>query len=277
MAGVVAAQGNLGTISGTVLDSSGSVVPGVAIVVTDTRRGTKRQTMSNDAGAYRFGNLDPSEYSLAAERQGFKKFVANQVTVITGSSTNVTVTMEVGALAESVTVSGQTALLNTSSAEGSTALTEKLYLELPLSITTQSVSGTGRRQIEQFLSLTPGSGASDPDNLWGKRFNGAPSMMNEVLIDGGAATGPTAGGVLETNAPPYESMQEFKVQTVIPPPEYGNGMAIENFTMRSGTNKYHAKAYEFLRNDALDAYDFFQGPQSQAAHESSLGLPAGGR
>ena len=275
MAGVVAAQGNLGTISGTVLDSSGSVVPGVAIVVTDTRRGTKRQTMSNDAGAYRFGNLDPSEYSLAAERQGFKKFVANQVTVITGSSTNVTVTMEVGALAESVTVSGQTALLNTSSAEGSTALTEKLYLELPLSITTQSVSGTGRRQIEQFLSLTPGSGASDPDNLWGKRFNGAPSMTNEVLIDGGAATGPTAGGVLETNAPPYESMQEFKVQTVIPPPEYGNGMAIENFTMRSGTNEYHAKAYEFLRNDALDAYDFFKDPKAKR-RMNEFGFAGGG-
>ena len=269
------AQGNLGTISGSVLDTSGAVVPGVEIVVTDVKRGVKQNLVATDAGSYRVGNLNPGLYRLQAEKPGFKRFVAEDVTVLTGSTTTVDVTLEVGAVSDSVTVSGQIALLNTTSAEVSTPLTEKLYLDLPLSITSRSVSGTGRRQIEQFLSLTPGTGAADPDNLWGKRFNGAPSLMNEVLIDGGAATGPINGGVIETNSPPYESMEEFKVQTVIPPPEFGNGMAVQNFTMRSGTNAYHAKAYEFLRNDDFDSRNFFKGLKAKQ-RMNEFGFAGGG-
>jgi hypothetical protein len=272
---LVQAQGNLGAIAGTVVDASGAIVPDVQVAITDLRRGIRHSAVATEAGSYRLGSLNPGVYRLEAEKQGFKKFVADQITVLTGSTTTVTVSMEVGAVSESVTVSGQIALLNTTSAEVSTPLTEKLYLDLPLSITSRSVSGTGRRQIEQFLSLTPGTGAADPDNLWGKRFNGAPSLMNEVLIDGGAATGAINGGVIETNSPPYESMEEFKVQTVIPGPEYGNGMAVQNFTMRSGTNEFHAKAYEFLRNDALDSRNFFKGIKAKQ-RMNEFGFAGGG-
>jgi hypothetical protein len=272
---LVNAQGNLGSIAGTTLDPSGAAVPDVQMTLVDLRRGVHYSATPTESGAYRFGNLTPGVYRLEAGKQGFKKFVADAITVLTGSTTAVTVRMEVGDVTESVTVSGQIGLLNTTSAEISTPLTEKLYLDLPLSITSRSVSGTGRRQIEQFLSLTPGTGAADPDNLWGKRFNGAPSLMNEVLIDGGAASGPINGGVIETNAPPYESMEEFKVQTVIPAPEYGNGMAVQNFTMRSGTNEYHAKAYEFLRNDALDSRNFFKGLKAKQ-RMNEFGFAGGG-
>jgi hypothetical protein len=133
-AATVRAQGNLGAISGTALDSSGAVVPDVQVSVTDIRRGIRQTAVATEAGSYRVGNLTPGTYRLEAEKQGFKKFVADPITVLTGSTTTVTVTMEVGAVSESVTVSGQIALLNTTSAELSTPLTEKLYLDLPLSI-----------------------------------------------------------------------------------------------------------------------------------------------
>ena len=135
-----------------------------------------------------------------------------------------------------------------------------------------TTGATGRRQIENFMFLTPGVVGTQ----WNKSINGAPGFSQQVLIDGIDMQNIGAPGFIAEASPPYEAVEEFKVQNTLYPAEFGGGFGVMNFTMRSGTNKFHGGLFEFFRNDALDSRTFFSGSQKALLRQNEFGGTIGG-
>ncbi len=128
-------------------------------------------------------------------------------------------------------------------------------LDLPIQVggSGATTAASGRRQPENFIFLTPGVSGIP----WSKNINGSPDFSQEVLYDGISGQLAVTPGFLAQTSPPYESVEEFKVQNSLFPAEYGRGFGVINFTLRSGTNQFHGGLFEFFRNDKLDARPFF--------------------
>ena len=211
--------------------------------------------MTGSAGVYAFRALPPGAYRLEAEKAGFKKLVQESISILTATNTTLDLQLSVGQVTESVTVSGGVIALQTTSPEISTVLERKAILDLPIQIggSGATTAASGRRQPENFIFLTPGV-VGIP---WSKNINGSPDFTNEVLYDGISGQLAVTPGFLAQTSPPYESVEEFKVQNTLFPAEYGRGLGVLNFTLRSGTNQFHGGLFEFFRNDKLDARPFF--------------------
>ena len=170
-------------------------------------------------------------------------------------------------------VSGSDVQLQTTSAEIGTVLPTKAILDLPISMGGAATTGaTGRRQIENFMFLTPGVTGTQ----WQKSINGAPGFSQQVLIDGIDMQNIGAPGFIAEATPPYEAVEEFKVQNTLYPAEFGGGFGVMNFTMRSGTNAFHGGLFEFFRNDALDSRTFFTGSTKALLRQNEFGGTFGG-
>lgn len=252
-------QGNLGGLTGTVTDSSGSVVPDVQLTMTNLETNLVFRVISDNRG-YSFRALQPGLYRLEAEKPGFKRFVREQVSVLTATTIDLTIPMEVGNVTESVTVAVNVLALQTTSPEVATVLERRQILDLPIQVGTGSITtaASGRRQPEAFIFLTPGVTGSQ----WGKSINGSPEFTQEMLIDGISAQLAGNPGFLAQSAPPYEAIEEFKMQNTLFPAEYGRGLGVINFTMRSGSNRFRGGLFELFRNDKLDARQFFAARRS---------------
>lgn len=248
------AQGNLGGLTGTITDSSGSTIPDVTLTLQNIQTNAVSRATS-DSGGYAFRALPPGLYRLEAEKTGFKKFVREQVSILTATTIELPIVLQVGAVSESVTVQDNIIALQTTSPEVSTVLERKQILDLPIQVGTGSITtaASGRRQPEAFIFLTPGVTGSQ----WGKSINGSPEFTQEMLIDGISAQLAGNPGFLAQSAPPYEAIEEFKMQNTLFPAEYGRGLGVINFTLKSGTNKFHGGVFELFRNDKLDARQFF--------------------
>jgi hypothetical protein len=256
---LVMAQGNLGGLTGIVTDASGSIVPEVRMTMTGLETNRVFRTTSDERG-YAFRALPPGLYRLEAEKAGFKKFVREQVSVLTATTIDLSITMDVGSVSESVTVAGNVLALQTTSPEVSTVLERRQILDLPIQVGTGAITtaASGRRQPEAFIFLTPGVTGSQ----WGKSINGSPEFTQEMLIDGISAQLAGNPGFLAQSAPPYEAVEEFKMQNTLFPAEYGRGLGVINFTLRSGANRFHGGLFELFRNDKLDARQFFAARRS---------------
>ncbi|MEX2262795.1 MAG: carboxypeptidase regulatory-like domain-containing protein [Bryobacteraceae bacterium] len=252
-------QGNLGGLTGVVSDTSGSVVPEVALTMQNLETNASFRVASDERG-YSFRALPPGLYRLQAEKAGFKRFVREQVSILTATTIELPVTLEVGAVTDSVTVSADVIALQTTSPEVSTVLQRRQILDLPIQAGTGAITtaASGRRQPEAFIFLTPGV----TGNQWGKSVNGSPEFTQEMLIDGISAQLAGNPGFLAQSAPPYEAIEEFKVQNTLFPAEFGRGLGVINFTLKSGTNQFHGGLFELFRNDKLDARQFFASQRS---------------
>jgi hypothetical protein len=251
---VLDAQGNLGGLTGNVTDQTGAPVTEVRLSLRNVETNTTLSTTSSE-GIYAFRAIPPGQYMLEAEKDGFKKVVQGPLTILTATTSNLDLTLTLGAVTESVTVSGEAVAIQTTSPEIGTVMTRKTLLDLPIQVggSAATTAASGRRQPETFIFLTPGV-VGIP---WSKNINGNPGFTQEILIDGVTAQlGDTAGFLAQTS-PPYEAIEEFKVQNTLFPAEYGRGLGIINYTLRSGSNQYHGGLFEFLRNDKLDARPFF--------------------
>lgn len=248
------AQGNLGGVTGTVVDSSGATIPDVRLRLTNTDTNASLQVLSTDAG-YVFRALQPGPYRLEAEKEGFRKFVRERLSILTATTLELEVTLEVGSVNESVNVTADTIALQTTTPEVSTVLQRQALLDLPIQVGTgaATTAASGRRQPESFIFLTPGVQGTQ----WGKSINGSPEFTQEVLVDGISAQLAGNPGFLAQSSPPYEAVEEFKVQNTLYPAEYGRGLGVINYTLRSGTNQFHGTLFEFLHNDKTDARPFF--------------------
>lgn len=247
-------QGNLGGLVGNIVDSTGASVAGARVTLTN--KGTNQVlTAESGDGGYVFRAVAPGTYRLEVEKAGFKRFIRETVNILTATVTELPVTLDLGATTESVTVTSDIVALQTASPEVSTVLQRQTLLDLPIQIGSgaSTTAASGRRQPETFIFLTPGVVGSQ----WGKSINGSPEFGQEILVDGISAQLSSNPGFLAQTSPPYESIEEFKVQNTLFPAEFGRGFGVINYTMKSGTNRFHGGLFEFLRNDKLDARPFF--------------------
>lgn len=276
--GVIFAQGERATISGTVTDPTQAVVPETAITVRNVNTNVVSRSVSNQAGIFVIPALPPGTYELTAEKQGFRPTRITSIPLSVGLTASVNVVLEVGTVAEAVEVQATAVQLEAqTSGMGKTVETRRV-VELPLL----------GRDPRQLASLAPGViptrgqvGAGD-DAIGGAgnaRISGGLAMQNAILMDGGDSRGFTSGG--QSYSFPIESVAEFKVETATYSSEFGRaGGGVINVASKSGTNEYHGVIYEFLRSQKLNANSWSNNRNRVARlpfQFNQFGAAAGGR
>jgi hypothetical protein len=271
----VRAQSATSTLSGTVLDPNGAVVPGANITVTEVATGVQRTATTNDQGYFSVPLLKPSTYLLQVEHQGFLTAEVRDIILNVGDERALRIQMKVGDVKETVNITGETPLINESPAVG-TVIDRQFAANIPLN----------GRSFQSLLTLTPGvvlarspNGGFNYDGQFS--VNGQRPTANAFTVDGvsanfGAAPGFGPGTQTAGNNPgltafgttqslvSVDALQEFKVLTSSYSAEHGRqpGGQISIVT-RSGTNQFHGSAFDYLRNDKLDANDWFANANRQ--------------
>jgi hypothetical protein len=251
--GRVAAQEIRATVTGTVSDAQGAAMPGVTVTVLNVDTNLAGATVTDAHGGYLVTKLQPGRYRVTAALPGFKSFVREGVTLRTAETGTIDMTLDVGQVEETVTVSGALSGVESNQSTLAQTMENKRISELPLN----------GRQVYMLLQLTAGtfftqtqfgaqgfSGTRAWDVNGSVSIHGSRTGQNEFLIDGGAISG--TGGW--SYAPPVDAIEEFKVQTASTDASYGRTSGgVVNLTLRSGTNQLHGSGTVLLRGTALDA------------------------
>ncbi len=267
------AQVTSGSIRGLVSDQTGGMIPGVEIRAINLQTNERFSTISTEAGNYVLVNVSIGNYRVEAELPGFKRLARQPVNVSIGITTNLNLELEVGEVADQVTVEGSvTPLIQADSADVSTTLEQRLVIDLPLELgAATQVAGSGRRQVESFIYLTPGITGTG----WNKHFLGSPQHTTQAIIDGIPFALQESPGLSERTPPPYEAVEEFTVTTTMYPANLGRGFGITNYSLRSGTNDFHGNVFWIVRNDATDARGFF-ATDKPVIRQNEFGFTFGG-
>jgi hypothetical protein len=254
-AATMSAQNDRGTITGTVTDQGGAVIPNAAVIATNTETAGEFRTQSTATGNYTIPSLVVGRYKLTVELTGFKKFSQENIVINVATTNRVDIVMQVGNASETITVVDEAAVLKTETAEQSTIITGAKINSLPLNFGGGG-GGTGNvRSPYLFNVLSPGVA----DNALGQgdtaNVNGLPASTFRVQVDGQDATSQNDTGWTSTvAAPSVDMVQEFSLQTSNYAAEFGQaGGGFYNFTTKSGTNSIHGSVYEYFTNEALDA------------------------
>jgi hypothetical protein len=241
---------------GTVTDPSSAVVPGVKMTLTSVERGFILSSESDSSGAYTFSAVPPGEYRLGATKEGFKATSISGIKLLVNQQARVDVQLTVGEATTRIEVEGAAPMVESTNASVGTVIGSQETTELPLNL----------RRYGSLALLVPGTA---PDNggsaagIFGSPFsettysaNGTRTSSNNYLIDGVDSYNLGRGGFAVQ--PPPDAVAEFKIQTNIYSAAFGSkaGSTI-NLVTKSGTNEFHGVVYEFLRNDVLDARNFF--------------------
>ena len=251
-------QTNEGILTGTVVDQSGATVAGAQITVKNEATGNTSKTTSGDDGAFRFPSLPVGQYDITVSRQGFNSVTQRGVAVQVGSTASITIPLNVGESAQTVTVQADATRIEAESSDIGTVISTKQVLQLPLAL-----GGVGAlRSPEAFVFLAPGTsgpGTGNSNNgVFISKIGGGQNFGNEVLLDGASILRSENGSSFDEAAPSVEAIQEFRVLSATFPAEYGRTTGgIENFTTKSGTNSFHGTAYDIFRNEDLDANTWF--------------------
>jgi outer membrane receptor protein involved in Fe transport len=257
------AQSNLASVSGVITDAQGGVVPQAAVTVTDVKTGVENPATSNSAGFYRVQNLPIGSYRISVEHPGFRKYIRDGVTLTTGEDLGFDVKLEVGATSQEITVTGDASPIETRTSDVNTLIESKSIDALPLG-NRRTLNVVAMSGAAVFVSY-PNTPANVTPNF---SLAGGRTQSQMAWIDGGNAQNMRMGVGQINLDPPVEAIAEVKVLAVNYAAEYGasaGGVVIE--TTKSGTNQFHGSAYEFLRNNAMDAPGFFAPIQN--GHKAS--------
>jgi carboxypeptidase family protein len=272
-----AAAQEQGGIVGTIRDQAGALVAGAKVTVTNTGTSQTRTLSTTSSGDYSIPNLAVGVYSVSVEKSGFKRAVADTIKVDVQQTSRFDFTLQVGATAEQVTVSGAAPLLQTQDSQIGALVENKRVEELPLN----------GRNFTQLALLVPGMVEGTPGNYestyglgprgTGVAFsvNGQQSAYNQFLVDGV----PAKENQHESNSisPSIDAIQEFRVQTSNYSAEFGTEAGAQiNLVTKSGTNDYHGSMYEFLRNDLFDGSNYFSGGVKPELRQNQYGGTLGG-
>ncbi len=251
---VAFAQGDRGTITGTVTDPTGSVIANAAIEVSNAETGVVYKTDTTATGNYTIVQVPAGTYGMTVTAAGFKKYIRQNIAVEPTQTERLDVALEVGAANESVTVSGEVSLLNTESSELSSDIEAHHLNDLGLlGIGGSFSSSQGLRFYQTEVILVPGAYAPGSGFTSGVRVNGAPNGTQRTQVDGMDSTNGINSVQAGTGAS-VDAMQEIALQTSNFAPEFGSvGGGLFNITMKSGTNQYHGGAYDYLANEDFDA------------------------
>lgn len=251
----VYAQTSTATISGTVSDSQGAAIPNARVSATNTATGVVTNSETNQSGNYLLPNLDIGTYSVTIEREGFRRYTQSKIVLRTAESLGINVQMEVGAVSESVMVTARAAAIEDKTSDVSQTIEPRNVADLPL----------GNRRTMNVINLSAGAVFVNYDAGSKPNFSlaGGRTQSQMFWIDGGSGQNMRLGvGQMDLD-PPAETVQEIRVLSNSYSAEYGasaGGVIIE--TTKSGTNRLHGSAYEYLRNDAFDAPGYFAPVQN---------------
>jgi hypothetical protein len=247
-------QSDRGTITGTISDPGGAIVPGAPIQATNVQTGAVYKAASSATGNYTLPELPTGTYELALTVTGFKNFRRTNILVPAGQTVRIDVNLEVGSVSESVIVSDAAPLLKTESGELSHNVSVQTMDALPVFSTGASASVSGIRNPYAAVELLPGASSfATGEGASGVRLNGNPANTQSMRIEGQDATNNWYYYQSMTQ-PSVEAIQEFSIQTSNYAAEFGRvGGGLFNATMKSGTNQYHGSGYDYFANEALNA------------------------
>jgi len=269
------AQGSpTGTITGVIKDDTGASVPGSRVTATNTEKNTTFETTSDENGTYTIRSLPVGNYNVLVEANGFKKTILTDVTVRVNEEIKLDAALSVGGLNEEVTVTSEASLVNTTSSTLKTVIDQRRIVDLPLNgrdpnSLVQLVAGV---QPDTRTSLT--SGATYPGAV-SVSSNGGRGNTTNYVLDGGSNNDSYSNQSNPTPNP--DALQEFSVQTNNFSAEYGRNLgAVVNAVTKSGTNKFHGTLFEYVRNDALNATNFFTPGKRDGLKRNQFGGTIGG-
>lgn len=266
------------TINGTVTDPTGAVVPNAKVTLTNEANGFVRSTTSNGTGFYSAPALEVGTYTIQVEAPGFKTYEQKSVTVNVASVVRIDVKLQLGEVGQSVTVEANAIQVQADTSDISQTITSKQIANIE----------TNGRNILQLTALVPGAASNMPDfdlpaaqfQNRSIQFNGMRSDDNNWTIDGGEAYDRGGGGILLVS-PSQDAIGEFKIQTSNYGADEGNSSGgMTSMELKSGTKQFHASAWEYNRNDALDAFSYLSkqvaNPKKPELRYNAYGFNVGG-
>jgi hypothetical protein len=263
----------VGRISGAVTDSTGAPVAGAKVAITNTDTQAVRPVSTDNKGFYSVAELPIGPYKVEVNQSGFKKSSQSGLTLSADGRLTANFTLQVGELSQSVVVEARPEQLNTTSGEVAHVIDQRQVNNLPLN---------GRSYME-LLTLVPGAAVTNPDQFsvntslsaTNQVVNGHRSNQNNITVDGVGNLDNGSNGSLINNVSP-DFMQEVKIQTSNFSAEYGRSTgAAFNLATKNGTNQFHGAAFEYFRNDVLDARDVFSPAKTELRY-NDFGYNVGG-
>jgi hypothetical protein len=259
------AQADRGSISGTITDSTGAAVPGVALTLKNQATNLTYSTTASASGTYSFLNLPIGMYTLTAAAKGFERSEARGIQVQVNQQSRIDIALQIGELTQTVEVQAGAAMIQTESTDVGTVVDGNRFLDLPLTL------GGGIRDPSAFIFLAPGVSG----NTWEKHVGGSGSFTDQVYFDGIALVRGDLANDAEV-APSVDAIDEYKLITNNYSAEYAHALGgVTSFTMKSGTNQIHGTAFEFADNDHTDARGFF-APTKAYRNQNEYGFTLGG-
>jgi hypothetical protein len=272
LCGVIQAQDPIGILEGQVADPSSAVVSGAQVTAQNVQTGLRQTAVTSRQGTFRFSNLPVGDYSLTVAAPNFAPYSASPIRVDVGRVVNYPVQLEIASSHSKVDVQAQTATVDTSSALGN-VVSDREATDLPLN----------GRDLMQLGLLQPGvapmtAGLAEAGGILrsGQAFavNGQRPESNNYLLDGVTNVDSVNGGFAIRT--PVDAVSEFRILSLDAPAEYGETSgATTSVVTKSGGNSFHGDVYDFLRNDAFDARNFFS-PTTQPLHQNQFGATLGG-
>ena len=263
-----AAQAGQAELTGTVTDETKAVVTGARVTLTEVETNQSFSAGTGESGVYIFTNLKPGHYDVAAEAPGFKKVIRQGVRLATGERITLDLQLPIGTVGETVSVVADASLLRSETGSLGQVVSNRKIVDIPLN----------GRTFVQLAALAPG--ILLPPASFFPRINGGRPRTNEYLYDGISVLQPEPGQV--AFFPIVDAIQEFKIETNSPGAQFGrfNGGVI-NLTTKAGTNDFHGSAFEFFRNEALNARNLFApatpaNPAKPLFRRNQFGFVVGG-
>jgi hypothetical protein len=275
------AQVSTADLLGTVTDSSGAIVPGADVTVTNTATAIVHKQQSDTNGAFTFVLLPPGQYSVTVQMANFKTYVESGITLTVGDRRRLDVSLSVGGAEQTVRVTGQAAALQTDSSSTGTLIPSTLVQEVPLNgrnfVTLVQLSAGAADSTIGYAGGNPQYGGDDVRLTSQVQVNGQLAWSNNFLLDGMDNNQRFIGSIMVK--PAIESIQEMRVTTTNYSADLGRTAgAVINMITKSGTNGFHGSAYEYFRNEVMDARNFFATTGAKPVfRQNQFGGSLGGR
>ena len=263
----------LSGITGTISDANGAVVSGAEVALRNEQTAAQTKTMATTVGTYTLIGLQPGVYTLTVQAPSFQKYVRTGVLIEVGTTPTVDVQLRAGPAAETIEVKAESLALDTTQPQLGTTMEPAVLNALPIELTGNA------RQIDQFVFLAPGVQGS----AWSKEISGGINFESGVDFNGIPLVQPNMQGQQTYINPPFEMVNEFRVERSTFSAQYGLAQGVVTYSMASGTNRLHGDAFEINRNSFFDSDGFFpshfnaQGkPTPPVNHENNYGFTISG-
>ena len=273
------AQGSTAAVAGKVNDTSGAAIPGASVEAKNTGTGAVRRTVTDEQGRFRVVDLLIGEYEVQASHPGFQTILRKGILLTVGSDPVVDFSLPVGQAQETVTVQGEVSQIETQSVSLGALVESTQMRELPLNGRSYTQLMALNPGVTQITEGAPGSaggfaGQGTRYSISGSRPNGQAWILDGQDLLGYFRKVPGSGAT--GNALGVEAIAEFQLLTNTYSAQFGGNGSVVNASSRSGANDFHGSIYEFIRNDALEARNFFDGDKPPAFRRNQYGASAGG-